>query len=350
MFATTGFKRPGGTTKGIRVELGHIMDAEDLDTSPLARQLRSAMFSLLTRDEPASITDQAAAFVGSGAAHFTDSVEEAVIDEPLVCLCLVKWISRSPVYSTQAILSRRLKDPELPFADCALPEGLAFTLWSRHCARGVQLDEIARFPGKTPSWAMKPAKFALTSTDASGRNHRTITTLDSPLVRRASDASAVMDWFQSADSPFLVPDAGLGAQLVFVLQTLIGPRVVFVHLEPFSTKRPHRVSEIVPTSPDRFYKSVSPMRSYFLVLMILIQDDNRRTELTTALASFDRDGPPAGKQHKISFRTVQLYAFAKFSTSQRGFEPPAAILSVDDMVRGKTLKELGPQSVDRAFT
>ncbi|KZV84288.1 hypothetical protein EXIGLDRAFT_776717 [Exidia glandulosa HHB12029] len=333
MLATTGFKRPGGKTKGIRVDLGHIMDAEELDTSPLARQLRCAMYSLLTRDGPASITDQAAAFVGSGAAHFTDSVEKAVIDEPLVCLSLVKWISRSPVYSTHGILYRRLMDPQSSITDCALPEGLALTLWSRHCASGVQLDEIAQFPGKTPSWAMKPAKFALTSADTSGRNHRTITTLDSPLVRRASDASDVMDWFQSADSPFLVPDAGLGAQLVFVLHTLTGPRVVFVHLEPFSTKRPHRVPEIVPTSPGQFYKA----------------DDMRRTELTTALASFDRDGPPAGQQRKKSFRTVQLYAFAKFSTSQRGFHPPAAILSVEDMLRGQTVKELGPQSVARAF-
>ncbi|KZW00167.1 hypothetical protein EXIGLDRAFT_722737 [Exidia glandulosa HHB12029] len=333
MLATTGFKRPGASANGVKVQLQPIMDAEVLDTSPLADALRIAIYTQFTQGRPALILDKAAECVGSGAAHFTTSVEVAVIDEPLVCLNLVKWVSRSQVYSTSGLLSRRLKDPRLRLPPCALTDGLAFALWSRYASRGVQLDELARFPGVTPSWAKIPAQYMITSANEGRRKNEPITSLAGPLVYQAKEPEDVMTWFQNAEAPFLVPDTGLGAELIFILKTSDVHRVIFVHLDPFSTDRPHRTTTIVPTNPYKLYKS----------------NATARQQLGEILDSFSHTETTGDERRKVALHTLQIYAFAQLSRSASAFDPPAAILRVEELVRRKGIKELGPQSVVQTF-
>ncbi|KZV84286.1 hypothetical protein EXIGLDRAFT_727444 [Exidia glandulosa HHB12029] len=334
MFATTGFKRPGASANGVKVQLQPIMDAEVLDTSPLADALRIAIYTLFTQGRPALILDKAAECVGSGAAHFTTLVEVAVIDEPLVCLNMVKWVSRSQVYSTSGLLSRRLKDPHLRLPPCALPDGLAFALWSRYASRGVQLDELARFPGVTPPWAKMPAQYIITSANEGTRKNEPITSLAGPLVYQAKEPEDVMTWFQNAEAPFLVPDTGLGAELIFILETSGVHRVIFVHLDPFSTDRPHRTSTIVPTNPYKLYKSNAAARK----------------QLGEILDSFSLTESSGDERRKVALHTLQIYAFVQFSRSASASDSPAAILRVEELVRRKGIKELGPQSVVQTFS
>lgn len=215
------------------------------------------MYSNLIQGEAAEFDKDPELLVGTGLAYFPDSMAVARIEEPIVLLNLARWLSTSKRFRTSTIIRRRLRDPSVSIFTHALPQALAFYLWRRYSSSGLRLEDIATFPGTVPRWAKEPARFSYSSLVGSSRTFETAERLDALLVRTGHNSDEVFEWLERSDCPFLLPDADMGPQLVFLLDTLDGHRLVFVHLEPYTVDRPRRYDEVRPQNPYLFYAKVS---------------------------------------------------------------------------------------------
>lgn len=195
--------------------------------------------------------------VAEGMAWFVDDdMDEAQIDEPIILLTLARWIKDSEAYSTSNLIRRRIQDSATDLRGRGFADSIALYLWRRFGASGLRLTDLVSFPGRAPRWATQSAPFSLTDTGEDARTVEPVKQLGGPLVHAANEPEDVFAWFERSTSPFLVPDSEFGPQLVFILDALDGPRLVFVHLEPFTSVRPHRQSEVTPRHPTTFYASV----------------------------------------------------------------------------------------------
>lgn len=332
VFTTADFDphcRGGGPM--IDVNLSPIVREETLEGSHLAPALRSAAYIYITHGLPASFAPNSEELVGLGLARFGTSMGLAIIDEPVMLLNIARWLQNSRKFSAGAIIQRRLRDPSMHIRGLALAEGIALSLWNSFAAAGFRLDQIAAFPGTAPSWASRRATFCLTSMRSGARSFRKCSTTMAPLVRVARDVEDVLDWFSGSTTPFLLPDASFGAQLIFVLSVPPSHRLVFVHVDPFDCDRPHRYNQVVARDPTKLYYRDRAANAKFAVVLASFAPEVPRQST--------RSGPA---QKSPARNTLQLYCFAGLSKPDRPYDPPVATLRLRALVSSGQVTEITP--------
>lgn len=331
--ATTGLRRPGCSSVRVDVNLGPVTQDGTIEYSKMAAQLRWAAYANVTQYAAPIFRENARQLVGLAVAHFLDDdMSEARVDEPVILLNLARWLRTSPRYATGAMIERRMRDPAAgDLRGCGFAHSIALFLWRRF-GSGLRLADIASFPGPAPRWAAEAAPFALSSMDGDSRTVEPIKRLDGPLVHGTDRSDDVFAWFERSRSPFLIPDSAFGPQLIFVLDALDGPRLVFVHLEPFDTVRPHRHNQVTPRDPKLYYASSRAARKQFQ--QVLATFSNKTTAKST---------------RSPAYNSLQIYAFAEVNHSRDARRPPTASLRLH-VILNRPEPESSDESSDDDFT
>ncbi|EJD42080.1 hypothetical protein AURDEDRAFT_186229 [Auricularia subglabra TFB-10046 SS5] len=331
LFLTTGLRRPGCSGGHIDVRLGPVTRDGILEGSKMATQMRWAAYANVTQHRAPVFRENARRLVGLAVAHFVDDdMDEALIDEPVILLNLARWLRSSARYATGALIEHRMQDPAGDLRGCGFAHSMALFLWRRF-ASGLRLTDIVSFHGSAPRWAAQAAPFALTSMDSDSRNVEPIKRLDGPLIQGADHPDDVLAWFERSKCPFLIPDGEFGPQLIFILDALDGPRLVFVHLEPFDTARPHRHNQVTPRDPMRYYAS----------------DRTARKQLQRVLTTFPGQTADSKSARGAVYNALQIYAFAEVKQPRDSRRPPAATLRLH-VVLNRPEPESSAESSDDA--
>ncbi|KZV97340.1 hypothetical protein EXIGLDRAFT_731045 [Exidia glandulosa HHB12029] len=198
-------------------------------------------------------------------AAFFDNDSAIRVLEPIVMLRLAHWLQTSKVAGIHGVIRRKLEDDTFSLTDAAFYHGLVALVWET--LRSEPLDRWLNFPGLRPSWTQHGAALILPRFRqrrqpfaAYNRNYRS-----GSLLGFANSSDDVFTWLNNASRPFLIPDEGFGAELLFMLDLQNGNQVLaIVHTHFSDWKRKRRDLRVVPVRPDELYKN-SPENSQRLM-------------------------------------------------------------------------------------
>ncbi|KAH7096314.1 hypothetical protein BKA62DRAFT_775287 [Auriculariales sp. MPI-PUGE-AT-0066] len=238
----------GFDTNNVEWELEHlyglIREDYELSGSFAARHLREALFAYTLRNQQTSLWSDVEDHVSLGLALLDDDATHASIWEPLVFYRLYTWVINSP--------------------DCGI-DTLTLGPWPRIVSvstsrtfdlRSDGLSDYLDFRGAIPGWADATAEIVLPPCTRTSRIRvRYPAAFSITAAKRPDD---VLDWLNGGDHPFLIPDDGLGADLMFFLRlkhvNLGSTAVVLVTLQLARPSRStRRDATIVPIQPAMFY-------------------------------------------------------------------------------------------------
>ncbi|EJD36728.1 hypothetical protein AURDEDRAFT_174247 [Auricularia subglabra TFB-10046 SS5] len=319
VYRFTGYERRAATQLLDLVNVGQAFTDETLDSPELAPFLRRAVLNYALFQQPTVINTAASALVGIGAAHYAENVETAQLFEPLIMICLARWLSRSQSCGVQGIIRQRNLDRAYPLRDAAFVAGLA------SCLRDVLSESAASslralldFEGRPPAWAEQSARLVLPRILPRRPRFENYTHRSDVYVELASTPDDVFRWLETASRPFLVPDPAFGAALVFVIE-LADKRRLLVCLDPRFLRVPSsgpvlRDPRVVPLRASEFYRRDRPSRErLFEALAKFSPASNRRTS----------------DAHISKHNILNVLCFSRLSRAGTTYDPPAASFKLD---------------------
>ncbi|KAH7079826.1 hypothetical protein BKA62DRAFT_802629 [Auriculariales sp. MPI-PUGE-AT-0066] len=235
----------GFDTNNVEWELEHlyglIREDYELSGSFAARHLREALFAYTLRNQQTSLWSDVEDHVSLGLALLDDDATHA------------------PDCGIDTVLKQQLDKSLRISHSLRLVHGLASYLYRLHApstSDPIGLSDYLDFRGAIPGWADATAEIVLPPcTRTSQIRVRYPAAFSITAAKRPDD---VLDWLNGGDHPFLIPDDGLGADLMFFLRlkhvNLGSTAVVLVTLQLARPSRStRRDATIVPIQPAMFY-------------------------------------------------------------------------------------------------
>ncbi|EJD46490.1 hypothetical protein AURDEDRAFT_164320 [Auricularia subglabra TFB-10046 SS5] len=326
----TGYSRPD--SEHFRLPYALIIQDNQLDICPVARQAREATFRYaLTREPTVVVSDEAVSVVALGLGPFCEPKGLATICEPLVFYRLAGWVLKSSYFSIGGLIRHRLRVPDSPVRGIDIAAGLTSYLWTMFSDSGSELSNYLAFQGQvTPFWRSNRARLVLPARLRTGTADSEIPTEHSVTVARKP--ADVFEWLRAGRSAFLIPDADFGTDLLFCLAVNgVGTLLVTLFTEPFNAERPRRVSTVSPKGISSFYAH------------------NRKS-----LISVLREAPPlpfdlGSKRRKPQFlrlNVLRLLCFARAGEPEQPYNPPVSTLATEALLKLKPAPELSFSTLD----
>ncbi|KAH7098594.1 hypothetical protein BKA62DRAFT_773282 [Auriculariales sp. MPI-PUGE-AT-0066] len=241
----------GYDTNNVERELEQLYDLirqdRELSASFAARDLREALFAYALRNQQTQLWSNVQDHVSLSLALLDNDTNHASIWEPL-------------------LLRQKLDGPLQVSHSLSLVGGLASYLFRLHTSstsESTQLSDYLTFQGAIPGWSDATAEIILPPCTRAG-NVR-IKYPSSFSITAAKHPENVLRWLSNGDHPFLIPDGGMGADLIFFLRLRhadLGPTtVVLVTLQlTESSRSARRRATIVPIQPFMFYPKANRHR------------------------------------------------------------------------------------------
>ncbi|KAH7100155.1 hypothetical protein BKA62DRAFT_831263 [Auriculariales sp. MPI-PUGE-AT-0066] len=300
----------------------------ELSGSFAARHLREALFAYTLRNQQTSLWSDVEDHVSLGLALLDDDATHASIWEPLVFYRLYTWVINSPDCGIDTVLKQQLDKSLRISHSLRLVHGLASYLYRLHApstSDPIGLSDYLDFRGAIPGWADATAEIVLPPCTRTSRIRvRYPAAFSITAAKRPDD---VLDWLNGGDHPFLIPDDGLGADLMFFLRlkhvNLGSTAVVLVTLQLARPSRStRRDATIVPIQPAMFYPKANRHRSAVISairsLPRLPVDSNRAGPqslgMLRVLCSADPFRPPTKRELPVACLQVE-------ALMQRSHEP-----------------------------
>ncbi|EJD46501.1 hypothetical protein AURDEDRAFT_144635 [Auricularia subglabra TFB-10046 SS5] len=329
----TGYSRPD--SEHFRLPYALIIQDDQLDICPVARQAREATFRYaLTREPTVVLSDEAVSVVALGLGPFCEPKGSATICEPLVFYRLAGWVLNSSYFSIGGLIRHRLRVPNSPVRGIDIAAGLASYLWTMFSDSGSELSSYVAFQGQvTPFWRSNRARLVLPARLSAGTADADVPTEHSVTVARKPDD--VFEWLRAGRSAFLIPDAGFGADLLFCLAVDgVGTLLVTVFAEPFNAERPRRVSTVSPKGISSFYAH---------------SRENRRSLMSILREArpvpFDL-GSKRRKPQSLRLNVLRVLCFARAAEPEQPYNPPVVTLDMDALLKLKHAPELSFSTLD----
>ncbi|KAH7096311.1 hypothetical protein BKA62DRAFT_822777 [Auriculariales sp. MPI-PUGE-AT-0066] len=304
----------GFDTNDVKWELEHlyglIRQDYELSGSFVARQLREVLFSYAIRNQQSEIWSDVQDVVSLGLALLDDDATHA------------------PDCGIDTVLKQQLNKSLRISHSLRLVHGLASYLYRLHApstSDPIGLSDYLDFRGAIPGWADATAEIVLPPCTRTSRIRvRYPAAFSITAAKRPDD---VLDWLNGGDHPFLIPDDGLGADLMFFLRlkhvNLGSTAVVLVTLQLARPSRStRRDATIVPIQPAMFYPKANRHRSAVISairsLPRLPVDSNRAGPqslgMLRVLCSADPFRPPTKRELPVACLQVE-------TIMQRSHEP-----------------------------
>ncbi|KAH7090905.1 hypothetical protein BKA62DRAFT_834991 [Auriculariales sp. MPI-PUGE-AT-0066] len=322
----------GFDTNNVEWELGHlyglIREDYELSGSFAARHLQEALFAYTLRNQQTSLWSDVEDHVSLGLALLDDDATHASIWEPLVFYRLFTWFLKNSDCGIDTAVKQQLHKSLRISHSLRLVNGLASYLYRLHApstSDPIGLSDYLDFRGAIPGWADATAEIVLPPCTRAGHIRlRYPTAFSITAAKRPDD---VLDWLNGGDHPFLIPDDGLGADLMFFLRlkhvNLGSTAVVLVTLQLARPSRSaRRDAKIVPIQPAMFYPKANRHRSAVISairsLPRLPVDSNRAGPqslgMLRVLCSADPFRPPTKRELPVACLQVETIV-------QRSHEP-----------------------------
>ncbi|KAH7100108.1 hypothetical protein BKA62DRAFT_831222 [Auriculariales sp. MPI-PUGE-AT-0066] len=322
----------GFDTNNVEWELGHlyglIREDYELSGSFAARHLREALFAYTLRNQQTSLRSDVEDHVSLGLALLDDDVTHATIWEPLVFYRLFTWFLNHSDRAIDTTAKQKLDEPLRISHSLRLVNGLASYLYRLHApsaSEPIGLSDYLDFRGAIPGWADATAEIILPPCTRAG--HIRLRYPAAFSITAAKHPDDVLDWLNGGDHPFLIPDDGLGTDLMFFLRlkhvNLGSTAVVLVSLQLARPSRStRRDAKIVPIQPAMFYPKANRHRSAVISairsLPRLPVDSNRAGPqslgMLRVLCSADPFRPPTKRELPVACLQVE-------ALMQRSHEP-----------------------------
>ncbi|KAH7098596.1 hypothetical protein BKA62DRAFT_365255 [Auriculariales sp. MPI-PUGE-AT-0066] len=323
----------GFDTNDVEWELKHlyslIRQDHELSESFAARELREALFAYALRNQQTQLWSSVQDHVSLGLALLDDDTDHASIWEPLVFYRLFTWILNSPKScNIEQLLKQKLDGPLQVSHSLSLVSGLASYLFRLHTSstsEPTKLCDYLTFQGVIPGWSDATAEIILPPCTRAG--HVRVKHPTAFSITTAKHPENVLRWLTNGEHPFLIPDDGLGADLMFFLRLKhvdLGPTAVVLvtlQLAKFS-RSPRRQTTIVPIQPCMLYPKANRHRS-------------------AAIAAV-KSLPPTDSHASNSqpYSMLRILCFADLFRPPTTREPPVACLQIGALLQRSHEPEL----------
>ncbi|KAH7098598.1 hypothetical protein BKA62DRAFT_773284 [Auriculariales sp. MPI-PUGE-AT-0066] len=321
----------GFDTNDVEWELKHlyglIRQDHELSESFAARELREALFAYALRNQQTQLWSSVQDHVSLSLALLDDDTNHASIWEPLVFYRLFTWILNSPdSCNIEQLLKQKLDGPLQVSHSLSLVGGLASYLFRLHTSSSserTKLSDYLTFQGVIPGWSDATAEIILPPrTRASNVRIKYPTSFS---ITAAKHPDNVLSWLSNGEHPFLIPDDGFGADLMFFLRlkhlSLKPAAVVLVTLQVAKFSRsPRRHATIVPIQPCMLYPKASRHRTAAIAAVKSLLPTNSRTtnsqpySMLRILCFADPFRPPTKREPSVACLQITTLL-------QRGHEP-----------------------------
>lgn len=319
----TGYSRPG--SNHVRLRYNIILEDLQLDECWLKHVIRHATFRFALRREPTVVSDDAADIVALGIGVFCDPHASAMLFEPLIFYRLLMWIRKSKYADIGSYLRPILQAPGASWRGVHVAAGLASYFWPAFSGAARALGWCFSFAHPAPVWASRPAQLVLPSGDRPAAH----------AVSAARSPDEVIDWLRVGRSPFLIPDAAFGVDLLFWLQVEdAGTLLVALTTDPFAAARPHRVSTVSPKDPSSYYAE-SPVHQQQLMALL-----RALPHIPFEVASGRRPG------QRLAMNVLRVLCVARASVGNRPYNPPVATVDVAALLTLEHAPELEMSILD----
>lgn len=291
----------------------------------LKRLVRQATFRFALTREPTVVQDDTAAIVGLGIGLFCEPHASAILCEPLIFYRLLSWILQSKWADIGNYLRPRLKTPGASWRGAHVAAGIASYLWPAFSRAARRLDWCLEFADAPPFWTSRSARLVLPSGDHPA-DHGVSATL-SP--------DEVLEWLRAGTSPFFIPDAAFGADLLFWLDVGdAGKLLVALTTDPFSAARPHRVQTVSPKDPSSFYAESPAHREQLLAFL-------------RSLPSIPFDvGSARRPAQRLTLNVLRVLCVARACKRSKPYNPPVATLDMGALLTLEHAPELDISVLD----
>ncbi|EJD42079.1 hypothetical protein AURDEDRAFT_168872 [Auricularia subglabra TFB-10046 SS5] len=256
LYKLTGFFELGDPLIN-KISLSSLVSDDLLDDTEVAWHLRHSLYLHAMHSQRVVTLDHCASdIVTLALGRYGPDTSSVLIDEQLVFLSLYNWLRMSRAHSFHALVMTAANGSLRWLQHTGFLEDLSLVLWHAH-AKKVDMTHILQFAGPAPAWVNTHFQLLLTQLSSRTCSDPAERYRPSQLIASARSPEDVLAWFNGTPSPFLLPDAGCGVDMICVVRLDADHRLLVcfeTEKQVLSSLRPR--NRVTPTHRDMFYAQV----------------------------------------------------------------------------------------------